>query len=65
MALGRRQPGLGLSDPKVDVSSQQHLLLLLSLSHAPHSGREVPRCLSSHHLQADQNHQLQETKVGR
>ena len=53
MAVGGRQPGVGLSDPEVHLPSQQHLLLFLRLPHGPHSGREISGRLPPHHLQTD------------
>ena len=64
MALVSGQSGVDVPHTKVHLSSQQHLLLLLRLPDPPHSYGEVPGCLPPHPVQADQSHQLQETKVG-
>ena len=60
MAVAWRQPGVGLSDPQVDLSSQQHLLLFLRLPDGPHRGGEISSRLPSDHLQTD--HRLQDEK---
>ena len=60
MALERRQPGVGLSDPEADLPSQQHLLLLLSLPHDPHSGGEISGRMPPDHIQTD--NRLQDKK---
>ena len=60
MAVGRRQPGVGLSHPEVDLPPEQHLLLLLRFPDGPHSGREISGRLSPDHLQTD--HRLEDKK---
>ena len=41
MALEHGQPGLGVHDPPVRLSPQQHVTVLLNLTHHCHSWREV------------------------
>ena len=53
MAVGRRQPGVGLSDPQVHLPPQQHLLLSLRVPDGPHSGGEISGRLPPDHLQTD------------